>query len=219
MEQNTVIISRRETLVLAAAVAAASVAGLGGAAYAADVTIDEAKLMAKLPLPDHVLGSKDAKVTVIEYGSAECPHCGRFHKDVYPGFKTKYVDSGKVKFIYRPFALNVFDLAIFTLAEIAGEDHFYNVIDTFYDNQDKWDGVEKEGDAIQAIALQLGFTTDSYKQALTNQEWPNRIQQARDQASNDFQVTGTPTFFVNGKQMVGEQTIEQLSAAIDPLLG
>jgi protein-disulfide isomerase len=219
MEQNTVIISRRETLVLAAAAAAVSVAGLSGTALAADVTIDEAKLMASLPLPDHVLGNKDAKVTVIEYGSAECPHCGRFHKDVYPGFKTKYVDTGKVKFIYRPFALNVFDLAIFTLAEIAGEDHFYNVIDTFYDNQDKWDGVEKEGDAIQAIALQLGFTTDSYKQALTNQEWPNRIQQSRDQASTSFQVTGTPTFFVNGKQMVGEQTIEQLSAAIDPLLG
>ena len=223
------IISRRNTLMLAAATGAVSLAGLGSArAQDAAVTIDPAMLMKLDPagLTDHVLGNKDAKVTVIEYGSAGCPHCGAFHKDTYPAFKAKYIDTGKIAFIYRPFALNVYDVAVFMLAEIAGPDHFYNVIDTFYDNQDKWDFAEfdpgntgKEGDAIQAIALQLGFTADSYKQALTNQEWPTRIQKARDQAINDFKVSGTPTFFINGKQSVGEQSLDDLSKAIDPLLG
>ena len=168
---------------------------------------------------------KAAKVTVIEYGSAGCPHCGAFHKDTYPAFKTKYIDTGKIAFIYRPFALNVFDLLVFMLAEVAGPDQFYNVIDTYYNSQEQWDfaefqpdNIKNEPDAIKAIALQLGFTEDSYKQLLTNQDWPKRIQTTRDQAVKDFQVTGTPTFYVNGKQMVGEQTLDAMSAAIDPLL-
>jgi len=174
--------------------------------------------MAPAGLPDHVLGGKDAKVTVIEYGSSTCPHCGRFHHDVYPAFKTKYIDTGKIKFIFRPFALNIFDVVVFMLAEIAGPDNYYNVIDTFYDNQDKWVSADKPRDAIEAIALQLGFTKDSFDQALTNQELPKGIQAQRDQAVNDFKMTGTPTFYINGKQLVGEQTIEDMSAAIDPLL-
>ena len=147
-----------------------------------------------------------------------CPHCGRFHHDVYPGFKAKYIDTSKIKFIFRPFALNTLDLVVFMLAEIAGPDQYYNVIDTFYDNQDKWVPSQTPKDAIQAIALQLGFTPDSFNQALTNQDLPKGIQAQKDQAINDFKVGGTPTFYVNGTQMVGEQTIEALSAAIDPLL-
>jgi len=218
MELKLVIISRRDTLIMAAAATAASVAGLGTARADDAVVIDTAKLMAPAGLPDHVLGGKDAKVTVIEYGSSTCPHCGRFHHDVYPGFKTKYIDTGKIKFIFRPFALNIFDVVVFMLAEIAGPDNFYNVIDTFYDNQDKWVQADKPRDAIEAIALQLGFTKDSFDQALTNQDLPKGIQAARDQAVNDFKMSGTPTFYINGKQLVGEQTIEDLSAVIDPLL-
>lgn len=212
------ILSRRRTLILAAAATALGAAGLTPARAADEVTIDPAKLMAPAELTDHVLGNKDAKVTVIEYGSATCPHCGRFHQEVYPELKSKYIDTGKVKFIFRPFALNVFDVVVFMLAEIAGPDQYYNVIDTFYDSQDKWVTSDKPKDAIEAIALQLGFTKDSFEQALTNQDLPKGIQAQRDQAVNDFKVSGTPTFYVNGKQMVGEQTIDDLSKAIDPLL-
>jgi protein-disulfide isomerase len=220
-----VTISRRHTLILGATAAAAGLAGLTPARAQGEVTIDPAKLMAPVGLPDHVLGNKDAKVTVIEYGSAQCPHCGNFHRDVFPELKSKYIDTGKIKFIFRPFALSIYDVVVFMLAEIAGPDQFYTVLDAYYDNQEKWDFAEydpsrtkEEADAIKAIALQLGFTEDSYKQALTNRDWPQRIQDHRDQAVNDFKVTGTPTFFVNGKQMVGEQTIDELAAAIDPLL-
>ena len=214
------IISRRQSLILAAAAAgAASLAGLGAARADDQVTIDPAKLMAPAGLPDHVLGNKDAKVTVVEYGSATCPHCGRFHHDVYPLLKQKYIDTGKIAFIFRPFALNVFDVVVFMLAEIAGPDHYYQVIDTFYDNQDKWVQSDTPKDAIEAIALQLGFTKDSFEQALTNQDIPKAIQALDDQATKDFQVNGTPTFYINGKQLVGEQTIDDLSKTIDPLLG
>jgi protein-disulfide isomerase len=223
MQENALIITRRQTLIMAAAASALSFAGLGTARADDQVTIDPKTLMGidpKATLPDVPLGDKSAtpKVVLIEYGSATCPHCGRFHKDVYPQLKSKYIDTGKIQFIFRPFALNVFDVVVFMLAEIAGPDQYYNVIDTFYDNQDKWVEADKPKDAIEAIALQLGFTKDSFEQALTNQDWPKRIQAQRDQAVNDFKVSGTPTFYINGKQMVGEQTIDDLSKAIDPLL-
>jgi protein-disulfide isomerase len=214
-----VIINRRQTLIMAAAATAASVAGFRPAWADEQVTIDPKQLMAvdaKNGLPDVPLGDKspDPKVVMIEYGSATCPHCGRF----YPALKSKYIDTGKIQFIFRPFALNVFDVVVFMLAEIAGPDQYYTVIDTFYDNQDKWVQSDKPKDAIEAIALQLGFTKDSFEQALTNQDWPKRIQAERDKAVNEFKVSGTPTFYINGKQMVGEQTIDDLSKAIDPLL-
>jgi protein-disulfide isomerase len=218
-----VIINRRQTLIMAAAATAASVAGFRPAWADEQVTIDPKQLMAvdaKNGLPDVPLGDKspDPKVVMIEYGSATCPHCGRFHAEVYPALKSKYIDTGKIQFIFRPFALNVFDVVVFMLAEIAGPDQYYTVIDTFYDNQDKWVQSDKPKDAIEAIALQLGFTKDSFEQALTNQDWPKRIQAERDKAVNEFKVSGTPTFYINGKQMVGEQTIDDLSKAIDPLL-
>lgn len=218
MEPETVIISRRNTLIMGAAASLATLAGLGAARAEDAVVIDQAKLMKPAGLPDHVLGNKDSKVTLIEYGSATCPHCGRFHAEVYPALKKKYIDTNKIAFIFRPFALNTLDLVVFMLAEISGPDHYYDVINTFYNNQDKWVTSQTPKDAIEAIALQLGFTPDSFNQALTNQKLPKEIQAERDQASNDFKVDGTPTFFVNGTQMVGEQTLEQLSAAIDPLL-
>ncbi|HVX80005.1 MAG: DsbA family protein [Devosia sp.] len=217
------IINRRQTLIMAAAATAASVAGFRPAWADEQVTIDPKQLMAvdaKNGLPDVPLGDKspNPKVVMIEYGSATCPHCGRFHAEVYPALKSKYIDTGKIQFIFRPFALNVFDVVVFMLAEIAGPDQYYTVIDTFYDNQDKWVQSDKPKDAIEAIALQLGFTKDSFEQALTNQDWPKRIQAERDKAVNEFKVSGTPTFYINGKQMVGEQTIDDLSKAIDPLL-
>ena len=133
------IISRRQTLILAAAATVASAAGLGSARADDQVTIDPAKLMAPAGLPDHVLGNKDAKVTMIEYGSADLPALRPLPPRCLSGLlRRKYIDSGKIKFIFRPFALNVFDVVVFMLAEIAGPDHYYNVIDTFYDNQDKW---------------------------------------------------------------------------------
>jgi protein-disulfide isomerase len=213
-----VIISRRDTLVLGAAATAAGLLLPAGARADDQVVIDQAKIMAPAGPPDNVMGNKDAKVTVIEYGSATCPHCGRFHKEVYPAFKTKYVDSNKVKFIFRPFPLNALDVAVFMLANIAGPDQYYKVIDTFYDNQDKWVMSDKPKDAIEAIAVQLGFTKDSFEQALTNRDLPKAIQAERDQAVNDFKMNGTPTFYINGKQLVGEQTIDDLSKTIDPLL-
>ncbi len=250
--------TRRETLTLAAAATVAGAAGFPSLALAKDGdTIDQLKLMAPNGIPDKVDGDPAAKVTFIEYASPTCPHCALFSNTVLEPFKEKYVKTGKVKFILRPFARNTMDAAIFMLAEAAAQSvdaqsapstdasasseaqasapapadpnnpsgysaaaiqAYENVISTFFRTQDTWEASDKPLDAVKAVAFQLGFSEDSFTAALKNQDMFNKVQTMRDQAVNDFGLEGTPTFYLNGLQMTGEKTMEQLDDAITPLL-
>ena len=271
-------LTRRETLTLAAAATAAGAIGLPSIALAKDGdVIDPLKLMNPKGIPDKVDGNPAAKVTFIEYASPTCPHCALFSNTVLEPFKDKYVKTGKVKFILRPFARNTMDAAIFMLAEAAAKSvdaqstpantsssaasssapassadasssaaasapasssavpagadptnpsgysqaaiaQYENVISTYFRTQNTWGVSDKPLDAVKAVALQLGFSEDSFNQALQNQDFFNKIESMRDQAINDFGLEGTPTFYLNGKQITGEQTMDQLDAAITPLL-
>jgi protein-disulfide isomerase len=242
-------LTRRDTLSLAAAATVAGFAGMPSFALAKDGDVlDLLKLMAPAGIPDKVLGNPAAKVTVIEYASPTCPHCALFSNTVLAAFEEKYVKTGKVKFIIRPFARNTMDAAIFMLAEAAAKSTegstgpaagaadqagatatpasyspeavaaAENVIATFFRTQDTWGLSDKPLDAVKAVAVQLGFSDQAFNDALTNQDFFNAVQTMRDQAMNEFGLEGTPTFYINGKQLTGEKTLEQLSAEIDPLL-
>ncbi|MHB1103531.1 MAG: DsbA family protein [Devosia sp.] len=210
-------LTRRDTLILAASASIASFYGLGAAQAQEGTTKDVAKL-AEVALPDRVLGPADAKVTVIEYASPTCPHCAVFSNEVYPQFKIDYIDTGKVKFILRPFVRNVLDAVVFMLAIAAGDEQYHTVIETFFKTQDQWGTSETPRDAILGIAKQLGFTDQTFDAALTNQELFAAMETMRQQALDEFKLEGTPTFYINGKQLTGNKTLEQLKTEIDPLL-
>lgn len=210
-------LTRRDTIILAATASMASLAGLG-TAQAQDGTTKDVGRLANVALPDHVLGDAEAPVTVIEYASPTCPHCATFHNNVYPAFKEQYVDTGKVKFILRPFVRNVLDAVVFMLAEAAGEDQYHAVVETFFNTQMQWATSNTPRDVIFEIAKQLGFTEQSFETALTNQELFAAMETMREQALEEFGLEGTPTFYVNGKQLTGDQTLEELAAEIDPLV-
>ena len=167
---------------------------------------------------DHPLGPADAKVLLIEYLSPTCPHCATFHDEVYPLLKLEYVDTGKMQFIARPFVRNVLDAVVFLLAEAAGEARYHDVVDTFFKTQAEWAASNTPNDAMLKVAEQLGFTKETYDAALTNQELFTGLEAVRDQALKDFQLQGTPTFYINGKMITGEASLEVLKAEIDPLL-
>jgi protein-disulfide isomerase len=244
-------LTRRETLTLAAAATVAGVAGFPAIAFAKEGDVlDQARLMAPAGIPDKILGNADAKVTVIEYASPTCPHCATFSNEVLGPFKEKYVATGKVKFILRPFARNTMDAAIFMLAEAAAKsvdaaaapaptdpsapsaapvpegtysqaaiEAYENVIATFFKTQQTWGISDKPLDAVKAVATQLGFSDASFNEALTNQAYFEAIEKMRDQALQEFGLEGTPTFYINGKQLTGDKTLDELSAEIDPLVG
>ena len=244
-------LTRRETLTLAAAATVAGAIGLPSVALAKDGdVIDPLKLMNPKGIPDKVDGNAAAKVTFIEYASPTCPHCALFSNTVLEPFKDKYVKTGKVKFILRPFARNTMDAAIFMLAEAASQPataaaaatgssseasatpvaaatpdtsaaaatSYENVISAYFRTQNTWGVSDKPLDAVKAVATQLGFSDASFDAALKNQPYFDAVQKMRDQAVNDFGLEGTPTFYINGKTLSGEKTLDQLSAEIDPLL-
>ncbi len=212
-------LTRRDTLILAAAASALSLCGVATASAAEGDMIDQAKLMTPAGgIPDKVLGNPEAPVTVIEYASPTCPHCATFHNTVYEPFKAAYIDTGKVKFVLRPFVRNVLDTAVFMLAEAAGETNYHNVVATFFKTQTQWGTSETPRDAILDVAKQLGFTQESFDAALTNQELFTGMEALREQALDEFGLEGTPTFYVNGKTLTGDKTLEQLAAEIDPLV-
>jgi protein-disulfide isomerase len=217
------VANRRNILIgsgaaVVAAAAGTSVSFLFGATGALAQQFDVAKLMAPA-VPDHPLGNKDAKVTVIEYLSPSCPHCKAFQEETLPQLKTEYIDTGKIQFIPRPYIRNVLDAVVFMLADAAGEAKYHNVIDTFFKTQEQWLTSQTPNDAIFAIAQQLGFTKESYDAALTNQTLFAGLETLQKQALAEFQLPGTPAFYVNGKLVTATGDLfGALKAEIDPLL-
>ncbi len=170
-------------------------------------------------LPDVALGPPEAKVTVVEYASMTCGHCSKFHADVFPKLKEKYIDTGKVRFIMREFPLDNLAAAASMLARCAPENKVYPMMDMLFKTQPEWAYVQ--GNPVPKlfeIAKQAGFTQESFDKCLTNQKLLDQINAQRSRASEQFGITATPSFFINGKKLQGAPTVESFEAMIDPLL-
>ena len=212
------IFNRREFVVSAAALIAAA-ALLGSAPIAlADPTPEE--LMRPGPLPDIVLGKADAPVTVVEYASMTCPHCANFSKTTFPKLKSQYIDTGKVRFVFREFPLDDLAVAAAMLARCIDKSNGEKamaVIEVLFNSQDKW-AVRNPIPPLQQIAKQAGMSEKAFDECLKDQKLYNDILAMRERASKEYQVQSTPTLFVNGKMQRGETSIEELAKVIDPLL-
>jgi len=169
------------------------------------------------PLPDRPMGGVDATVTVVEYLSPTCPHCASFHMTALPQLKENYIDTGKIRFMARPFRRNVLDLAVFMVAESAGE-QYNEVISAYMATQNVWAASENPRQAIFEIAQQFGFTQERFEEILTDEELLAALEATREQALNEFGLQGTPTFYINGDRFEGNYTYEGLSAAIEDRL-
>jgi protein-disulfide isomerase len=161
------------------------------------------------------LGPDTAKVTVIEYASATCPHCAAFYNDTFGTLKKEYIDTGKIKFVFREFPHQDAALAAFMLARCAPKDKYFPLIDVFFTTQPEWTQDPLAG--LNKIAQQAGFTKESFDACMKNETVAKDILAVRKKAEG-FGVTGIPTFFVNGARFEGESTIEAFRAKIDPLL-
>ena len=179
--------------------------------------IDKAELAKAGPDGDVVLGSDKAPVTVIEYASMTCPHCAHFSTTTFPELQKRYIDTSKVRFIFREFPLDALAAAGFMLARCAGNDKFLPIIETLFAKQPEW-MVQEPIAPLKSIAKQFGYTEQSFEQCLANQKVLDAIQDVRDRAAEKLGVNSTPTFFVNGKKLVGDQSIEALAKEIDPYL-
>jgi protein-disulfide isomerase len=162
------------------------------------------------------LGPDTAKVTVIEYASATCPHCAAFYNETFITLKKEYIDTGKIHFVFREFPHQDAALAAFMLARCAPKEKYFPLIDVFFTTQPEWTQDPLTG--LTKIAQQAGFTKEGFDACMKNVTVRDDILAVRTKAEG-FGVTGIPTFFVNGERYEGEITIEAFRAKIDPLLG
>lgn len=168
-------------------------------------------------IADRPLGGVNATVTLIEYVSPTCPHCATFHVTVLPRLKETYIDTGRIRFIARPFRRNVLDLAVFMVAEASGN-AYHDVLSAYMASQNQWASAANPRQAIFEIAQQFGFTQERFEEILTDQEMFAALESMREQALNQFGLLGTPTFYINGRKLEASATFESLSAEIDALL-
>ncbi len=185
------------------------------AALAEDVSVDD--LLMPGPLGDKVQGPVDAPVSVVEYASMSCPHCAHFDETTFDDFKLKYIDSGKVRYVFREFPLNAPAVAVAMLARCAPADKFFDVVHTFFRTQDKWLYVDNVKAGILDVAKQFGFTEQSFDACIKNQALFEAVNAVQERGSG-FGVKATPTFFINGKKYEGALSLEELDKAIEPLL-
>ncbi len=176
---------------------------------------------------DIVLGDVNAPVTLVEYASITCPHCATFHTEVLPDIKTNYVDTGKVRFVFRDFPTPPQNVAIagFAIARCAGEDKYYDVVDDLMRNQNGILSATRAGaakGALQAVAARHGIETEAELDAcLEDSDIRNAIADVVI-AGQDRGVNSTPTLFVDGRRIERTETWytpEGLAAILDEALG
>jgi protein-disulfide isomerase len=166
---------------------------------------------------DMSLGSPSAKVTMIEYASVACIHCARFNNEVFPAFKTKYIDTGKVHYIAREALTG--DPAIaaagFLTARCAGKDKYFQVTDAIYHSLDEMERGGQPHTVLLNIARSAGLTDAQFDACIKDETALNAFNARAERNMKDNNVNATPTFVINGKVYdKGEMTMQQLDAAV-----
>jgi protein-disulfide isomerase len=162
------------------------------------------------------MGDPKAPITLIEYASFTCPHCAHFAVAVLPEIKKKWVDTGKVKLIYRDFPLDQTAVKAAQLAECAGNDKYFGVIDVIFSTQAKW-ATASDPIADLAKSLRIAGMGDAEVQAcLVNDAVQNGVI-ADYRGGEALGVNSTPSLFINGEQFKGARSVEELDAVFSKL--
>jgi protein-disulfide isomerase len=172
------------------------------------------------PLGDLILGDEKASVTIIEYASMTCPHCGAFATETYPKLKASYIDTGKVKYIFREFPLDDLAMAGAMLARCAGKTdskRAFDLIEIFFQKQREW-VVQRPIEPIKNLIKQVGLGEKDFEACLNDRDLSAKILEGQERASKVLGVNSTPTFFINGQMQKGAMSFDELEKVLKPLL-
>ena len=170
-------------------------------------------------LPDMALGPAKASVTIVEYASMTCPHCAAFGQNVVPMLKSKYVDTGKVRFVFREFPLDIKAAAASMLARcIAGDDaeKYFVAVDILFKQQNEL--IEHTTDTLKRVGKQAGMDEQAVETCEKDDTLLNKLKADADFAFEKLKVDATPTFFINGDRLKGAMSFEELDDKIKSLL-
>lgn len=172
-------------------------------------------------VPDMILGKLDAPVEVIEYASFTCPHCANFHDAVFDQLKKNYIDTGKVKFVYREVYFDKYGLWAAMVARCAGPEKYFPVSDMIYDTQEAWIG---DGQAatiaenLRKIGLKAGMSKEALDACLNDNEKAKAMVAAYQANATKDDISGTPSFIINGEKFSGEMGYEEFAKILEAKL-
>jgi protein-disulfide isomerase len=173
-----------------------------------------------MSLPDMALGPANASVTITEYASMTCPHCAAFNEAVFPKIKSEYIDSGKVRYVFREFPLDIKAAAGSMLARCIAKDDsgkYFTVIDLLFKQQNDW-VMKNTTETLTRIGKQAGLSQQAVEDCLKDQALLDKIAADQKYASEVLKVDSTPTFFINGERIKGETSFEEFDKRIKSLL-
>ena len=169
-------------------------------------------------LENKTLGKTDAPIKMIEFASLTCGHCARFHNEVMPSIKKKYIDTGKIFFTYKDFPLDKFALKASIISRCSGNEKFFSFLDVFYKKQSSWTRTQDPFKSLIKIAKVGGIKDEDIKVCVSNKSIEDGLLKDRLDSSKKFDITATPTIYLNGEKYNGDLTLEALEFKINSLL-
>lgn len=166
---------------------------------------------------DHAMGSKDAPITMIEYASLTCPHCAHFHNDILPQIKANYIDTGKVRLVFRSYPLDQPALKAAELAECVSPVTYFPMVSLLFKEQGDWAHGDKPLDALAKIAAGAGIDQTKFQACMDDKAISERIISRAQEGQDKFGVESTPTFFVNGRKIQGAVPYEDFEKVFKEL--
>jgi protein-disulfide isomerase len=176
-----------------------------------EATFDSVEIAAD----DYTLGKADAPVTLVEYASLTCPHCADFHNNVLPEIKKEFIDTGKVRLVYRDFPLDRIALAGSMIAQCSGRDRYFGFLQVLFQSQSQWVRASNPIEALAQIARLGGVTQAEVDACLKNEAQEKAILQKRLDASNRYKINSTPTLIINGRKFPGGLSLPHFKAVLD----
>ena len=166
---------------------------------------------------DMTMGDPNAKVKMVEYASLTCSHCGKFNNEVFPAFKAKYIDTGKVHYTFKEFLTppNEVAAAGFLTARCAGKDKYFKVTDAIFHAQQEMFTTGDMRGVLLRIAQSAGLTEEQFNACITDEAALKALNERVEKAIKVDKINSTPTFVINGKKVKeGEVSLAELDAAV-----
>jgi protein-disulfide isomerase len=173
-----------------------------------------ADIMAPSPLPEMSWGRPDAPVTIVQYASLTCPHCRNFHLTAYPELKSRFIDTGKVRYILREFPIGKTSGNATIVLRCAPPDKYLELYGKFMQQQATWVSLEVRPDAIFAVARQVGMTRPQFDACLQNQGMIENLKWVKERGRK-LGIVGTPNFFIGTKLIKKELTIAEIADYVE----
>ena len=192
--------------------------GIGASAPNAELDMSEpAPAVPAVAEGEMVLGEANAPVTIVEYFSLGCIHCKNFHETVLPRLKTDYIDTGKVRLVYRDFPLDGVSFGAALVTRCVNDLAYFAMVDTLFGQQEAWH-VQNGIGQVAGIAKSAGMDEAAFNACLNDQARKDKIVAMQKEAADTFKVNSTPTFFINDRKLSGVSEYDAFKGTIEAAL-